>query len=85
MTNLSHIAFESLHPSLRSVVEDTFMYDFYRTADPHDAGIDWQIAWNALRKRGAIVRASVSPIVKVRWVDCASPDDALAVYLKGDA
>lgn len=74
MADLIPITFDQLHQSLQNVIEDEFMYDFYSAPDPSGGDVAWHIAWNGLRKIAAIVRASGSPIVKVRWVDAPSAE-----------
>lgn len=78
MKQLDKIEFDQLHQSLRAVIEDEFMYDFYRAPHPDGPDVVWHIAWNDLRKRAAIVRASASPRVRVAWLDVPSPQDLMS-------
>lgn len=76
---LTPMAFQRLHQSLKAVIEDTFMYDFYRVLAPDGRGVGgWHIAWNGLRGRAAIVAVSGSNYEEVHWIDATSAAEALA-------
>lgn len=76
---LTPIDFKRLHQSLKAVVEDTFMYDFYRVVGPGGRGVGgWHIAWNGLRGRAAIAAVSGGKHDEVHWIDATSAAEALA-------